>query len=120
MAEHNELGKKGEEEAARLLKSKGHRIIERNWKLFGYEIDIVSEHEEFIVFTEVKTRSGMRWGNPEEAIGRGRMKRLIAAADIYLKGKEIDKPARFDVVAVVWDGVKFDCEYFEDAFMAFL
>ena len=120
MAEHNDLGKKGEEEAARLLQSKGHRIIEQNWKLFGYEIDIVSEHEEFIVFTEVKTRSGIRWGNPEEAIGRGRMKRLIAAADIYLKGGKIDKPARFDVVALVWDGVKFDSEHFEDAFMAFL
>jgi len=120
MAEHNELGKKGEEEAVRLLQSKGHRIIEQNWTLFGYEIDIVSEHEEFIVFTEVKTRSGMRWGNPEEAVGRGRMKRLIAAADIYLKGEKIDKPARFDIVAVVWDGVKFDCEHFEDAFMAFL
>ena len=120
MAEHNDLGKKGEEEVARLLQSKGHRIIERNWKLFGYEIDIISEYEEFIVFTEVKTRSGMKWGNPEEAVGKSRMKRLVAAADIYLKGEKIDKPARFDIVAVVWDGAKFDCEHFEDAFMAFL
>jgi putative endonuclease len=120
MALHNDLGKKGEEEAVRLLNSKGHRIVERNWTLFGYEIDIISEHEEFIVFTEVKTRSGMRWGNPEEAIGKSKMKRLIAAADIYLTENKIDKPARFDVVAVVWNGAKFDCEHFEDAFMAFL
>jgi putative endonuclease len=120
MADHNELGKQGEKEAAQLLRSKGHRIIECNWALFGYEIDIISECEEFIVFTEVKTRSGLRWGNPEEAVGRGRMKRLIEAADLYLKGKKIDMPARFDVVAVVWDGKKFDLEHFEDAFMAFL
>ena len=120
MAEHNELGKKGEEEAVRLLKSKGHRIIERNWTLFGYEIDIISEHEEFIVFTEVKTRSGVNWGNPEEAIGKSKMKRLIAAADIYLKGNKIDTPARFDIVAIVWNGKMFELEHFEDAFMAFL
>ena len=120
MAAHNDLGKQGEDAAARLLQSKGHHIVERNWKLFGYEIDIVSEHEDFIVFTEVKTRSGMRWGNPEEAVGKGRMKRLIVAADIYLKGKKIDKPARFDIVAVVWDGKQFHLDHFEDAFMAFL
>ena len=120
MAVHNELGKQGEEIAARLLQTKGHRIVERNWRLYGYEIDIVSEHEEFIVFTEVKTRSGIRWGNPEEAIGKGRMKRLISAANIYLKGNQLDSPARFDIVAAVWDGKQFDLEHFEDAFMAFM
>lgn len=120
MAEHNDLGKKGEEEAVRLLQSIGHTVLEQNWKLFGYEIDIISEHEEFIVFTEVKTRSGMKWGNPEDAVGKGRMKRLIVAADIYLRSKGINKPARFDIVAVVWNGVQFDCEHFEDAFMAFM
>jgi putative endonuclease len=120
MAEHNDLGKKGEEAAVQLLKSKGHRIVEQNWKFYGYEIDIVSEYEEFIVFTEVKTRSGLRWGTPEEAVSKARMRRLVEAADLFLIEEKIDTPARFDIVAAVWDGKKFDLEHFEDAFLAFL
>ncbi|HBG57987.1 MAG TPA: endonuclease, partial [Porphyromonadaceae bacterium] len=53
MADHNELGWKGEEAAANYLASKGHRIVERNWTFRGYEVDIISEDDGYIVFVEV-------------------------------------------------------------------
>lgn len=120
MAEHNILGWKGEEEAVKYLTSIGHRVLERNWRSRGYEIDIITADEEFIVFVEVKTRASTAWGNPEEAIGVQRMRRMIRAASQYLKLNGVDNPARFDVVTVVWNDARFELEHIEDAFMAFL
>ncbi|MDD2247598.1 MULTISPECIES: YraN family protein [Proteiniphilum] len=120
MAEHNELGWKGEDAAVNYLKSKGHRIVKRNWKCHGYEVDIISEEGEYIVFVEVKTRTSTEWGNPEDSIGKHRMRRMIQAAGIYLKMNCIDKPARFDIVAVVWNKQQFELEHIEDAFLPFL
>ena len=120
MAKHNLLGTKGEDLAVEYLKEKGHNIIERNWRFSGYEIDIISEDQEFIVFVEVKTRSTSHWGNPEEAIGKQRMRRMINGASNYLKLNNIDRPARFDVVAIIVSDKEKEIEYFEAAFLAFL
>ena len=116
----NVLGIKCEDLAVDFLKRKGHRLIERNCRFSGYEIDIITEDEEFIVFVEVKTRSSSEWGNPEDAIGKSRMRRMINGANNYLKLNCIDKPARFDVVAIIMCSGKKEIEYFEDAFLAFL
>ena len=120
MAKHNELGRKGEEAAVNCLKRKGHRVLERNWSFSGYEIDIISEYEEFIVFVEVKTRSSVEWGNPENAVTEQRMRRMIRAASHYLKINHIDKPARFDIVTVIGKEQNFEQEHIEDAFLPFL
>lgn len=120
MAEHNILGKKGEDKAVAYLETKGYRIVERNWTFHGYEIDIIAEDEDFIVFTEVKTRATDEWGNPEDAIGRQRMRRMINSASHYLKINWIDKPARFDIISIIWNEGKAELEHFENAFMAFL
>lgn len=120
MAKHNDLGKKGEEAAVKLMLSKNYRILERNWTFHGYEIDIIAEDDEFVVFAEVKTRTSTQWGNPEDFIGKSRMRRMVEAADYYLIEKDIDKPARFDFVSAIWDGRKFEMEHIDDAFMPFL
>ena len=57
MAQHNELGHKGEH-GGQYLESEGHRILEKNWRLHGYEIDIITTHGDCIVFVEVKTYIG--------------------------------------------------------------
>lgn len=120
MAQHNKLGKRGEEEAVRYLKSKDYKIVCRNWKFYGYEIDIVAENEEFIVFVEVKTRMSVQWGNPVDFVDTSRMRRMIDAANHYLIEMNIDKPARFDIIGLVWNGKGFDLEHVDDAFLPFL
>lgn len=119
MAEHNILGWKGEEAAVNYLESKGHRVLERNWRSRGYEIDIISMDAGFIVFVEVKTRTSSAWGYPEEFIGKQRVRRMIRAASHYLKMHRVDHPARFDIVAVVWNNERFELEHIEDAFLSF-
>lgn len=117
MAQHNELGEKGEEEAVRHLKSKGYEVISRNWRFYGYEIDIVAEIDDFIVFVEVKTRTSKQYGNPEDFVGTARMKRMVDAAHHYLIENDIDKKSRFDIIGLVWDGKSFELEHIDDAFL---
>lgn len=120
MAQHNELGQRGEDAAARLLAQKGYRIVFRNWRLHGYEIDIVAETDDWVVFVEVKTRTSAAWGNPEDFVGKARMRRMIDGAHHYLLENDVDKPARFDIVGAVWNNGAFEMEHIEDAFLAFL
>lgn len=118
MAEHNDLGKKGEDAAEHYLRQKNYEILERNWLYEKYEIDIIARNEEYIVFVEVKTRSSNQWGNPEEAVSKGKIKRIVEAADFYLREYDIDLPARFDVIAAILNGEKFEIEHIDDAFLA--
>ncbi|HUI33494.1 MAG: YraN family protein [Dysgonamonadaceae bacterium] len=118
MAEHNELGKQGEIAAANFLRKKGYKVLKQNWRMYRHEIDIVAEDGEFIVFVEVKTRTSRQWGNPEDFIGKNKIRRIVEAADLYLQIKDIDKPARFDIISSVWNGKNFDIEHIDDAFMS--
>ena len=103
-------GNFGENEAARLLKKKGYRIIARNHVEPAGEIDIIATDKEFTVFAEVKTR---RHGviNPSEpraasAVTVEKQKRIIKAAKSYLAYNPTDKKIRFDVIEVYYDTEK--------------
>ncbi len=118
MAQHNELGKRGEDLAEAYLIENNYHILHRNWSYERNEIDIIASLDEFIVFVEVKTRSTAYWGNPEEAVSATKIKRIVVAADYYLIKNDINKPARFDVIAVVINKDIIDIEHIEDAFFA--
>lgn len=70
MAEHNELGKWGEDEAARFLQRKGFTILERDWRVGKRDLDIIALKEDgkLLVFVEVKTRRNDVYLQPEEAV----------------------------------------------------
>lgn len=117
MAKHNELGKNGEEEAVRYLKSKGYKILEQNWRFRGYEIDIIAEDENYVVFVEVKTRATDQYGDPSDFVNKARMRRMVNAAHYYLLMSDVDKEWRFDIVGLIWDDKSFELEHIEDAFL---
>ena len=70
------LGRWGEKTAAEYLESQGYRIIARNWRTREGEIDLIAQHEDCCIAVEVKTRSGLGYGNPLEAITRLKARRL--------------------------------------------
>lgn len=117
MAQHNELGRIGEDTAVNYLKEKGFQIIERNTRCAKVEVDLIAKFEDYIVFVEIKTRSSMRWGNPEDAISKAKIKRMVEAAHYYIDENDIDLPVRFDIVAIVINKKIVEIEHFEDAFM---
>lgn len=95
------LGDTGEEIAARELIRRGYTVRERNWRCLEGELDIVAEQRESLVFVEVRTRRGDRFGTPEESITPAKRAHLVAAAQAYLQAHPLqDCDWRIDVVAV--------------------
>ncbi|TXB67130.1 YraN family protein [Vicingus serpentipes] len=115
MAEHNQLGNQGEGLAVQFLQKLGYAIIETNWQQHKFEIDIIAQDKNEIVFVEVKTRSTTYFGEPEEAITPTKQKHLIEGADFYIQEKEIDLEARFDVISVVINN-SIEINHIKDAF----
>lgn len=116
MALHNDLGKRGEQLAVDMLRRKGYRILERNWKYGNLEVDIIAGNKSDIVFVEVKTRSDDSLMRPEEAVDRQKQCNLTVAATHYIQQKHTELHPRFDVVAIVLNENRCDVQHFEDAF----
>lgn len=116
MAVHNELGKKGEEEAVNYLIRKGYNICHRNWHSGKKELDIVATYENTLVVIEVKTRRDILYGNPEDAVTERKIRRIISSTDAYIRKYTIDLPVRFDIITVTGMESPFKIEHIEDAF----
>jgi putative endonuclease len=111
------LGRRGEEIAARHLRRCGYRILERNFRSAGAEIDLVATDHETLVFVEVKTRSSAAFGVPAEAVDARKAERIRRAAGIYLRRNHASqRPARFDIVAIIGAGRAQRLELLKDAF----
>ncbi len=111
------LGAYGESVAARLLTERGYRILERNYRCDVGEADIVALDGDVLVFVEVRTRQGTRFGTPEESIGPRKQEKMIEVAQTYVSEHEYDGDWRMDVVAVVLgpDGRVERCEVIPNA-----
>lgn len=116
MAQHNTVGKKGEEIALEYLQNKGYKILESGWRFKHKEIDIIAENENCLIFIEVKTRTDNYWGNPEEFVTKSKQKFLIQAAEAYVEEKEYEGESRFDIIAIT---LKNDCEDIDHIIEAF-
>ncbi|PLW92747.1 MAG: YraN family protein [Marinilabiliales bacterium] len=99
-----ELGKYGEELAVNYLSRKGYEILDRNWRHKQDEIDIVTRIGMWLVFVEVKTRSGNAYGKPYESVDNRKEKAMIRAAEAYIEEKELDENIRFDIISVLVSG----------------
>ena len=117
----DELCKKGEALAGKILKKKGYKILKRNYVSKYGEIDIVAYDRGIICFVEVKTRQSENYGPPELAVTKEKRKRIVRTALNYLMINNIeDTDCRFDVVSILYkeDVNKPDIELLERAFTA--
>lgn len=127
-----ETGRFGEDLAVKLLRKKGYKILERNYRAGHNEIDIIAENKEYTVFVEVKTRTehkvyGFEYGEPAQAVNLSKQRRTVCAAKAYLYKRngndEHDRMIRFDVIEVYLQDRLFSTtpallkiEHMEDAF----
>lgn len=127
MTEAGALGQQGEDLAASYLEERGYRILERNYRFEGSEVDLVCFKPDAryelggeIVFVEVKTRSGSSFGRPEEAVGQQKQRHIIKASRAYLYESKLERsPCRFDVIGIIIsDNSEPAIEHFEHAFWA--
>ena len=123
MAEHNELGKKGEELAVEYLQENGYEILDRNWTFQKAEIDIIAQKESTLAVIEVKTRSSLDFGSPQDFVKPKKIQLLIKAVNAYINYREKDFDdnlnIRFDIMAIHKNGETFAIEHLTDAFYHF-
>lgn len=116
MAQHNETGQQGEAEAVRYLQDKGYEIMARNYRHQHAEIDLVAQKGKLLVFVEVKTRTNVSYGNPEEFVNYTKAKLVMRAAEQYIFAHNWHHDVRFDIVAVTLAGNELRIRHIEDAF----
>lgn len=117
MAEHNDLGKKGEDIAFDYLIRKGYKIIARNWRFRNEELDLVAVENNELVIVEVKTRSAAVYESPQDSITLKKIRHIVEATEAYIEEFDVDMETRFDVVSIKWFGEgKYELEHIVDAF----
>ncbi|MBA7716871.1 hypothetical protein ES703_125953 [subsurface metagenome] len=99
-----EIGKLGEKLAVEFLRKRGYHIRERNFRCREGEIDIVAQQKDYLVFVEVRTKSNLSFGIPEESITQSKKERLVSSALSYISThKNLPPLQRIDVVAIELD-----------------
>lgn len=114
-ADRIRTGRAFEKQAALFFERNGFEVLERNWYAGRREIDLIVRKDNLLVFVEVKSAAGVKYGHPAERIDKKKISNLTQAAAQYLQERKIDNcDLRFDVVTFI-DG---KLEHFPDAFEA--
>lgn len=103
MAEHNDLGFKGEALAKQHLEAAGYEILDENWRYGKAEVDLIAYLNKTIIFVEVKTRTGNAFGEPEDFVDAAKQKLLVSAADEFIELMDFNGEARFDIIAILFN-----------------
>ena len=115
MAQHNEKGTEAELMAAKMLEKKGYEIVQQNYRFGKGEIDLIAFKDDWLVFVEVRARSDVAYGFPEETISKAKANLLKKTAEAYIFAENWQGKVRFDIVAILV-GKQFEIMHFEDAF----
>lgn len=115
MSLHNELGKWGEMVAREYLLAQGYAIDCINRRIGKVEVDFIARKDNYICFVEVKTRS-TDIVDPAEAIDMRKRRRMIQAADMYMRGVKEPLEPRFDLIFIIGSPDGYTLEHLPDAF----
>lgn len=112
------LGERGETAACGFLKEHEYEILEKNYKCKIGEIDVIARRQGRLAFVEIKTRTSVQFGAPQEAVDLKKQAKIFKVAQWYLKEKKLVRiPVAFDVVAVLWkEGQAPEMRLIRDAF----
>ncbi|MFM7859336.1 MAG: YraN family protein [Flammeovirgaceae bacterium] len=109
-------GKEGEELAAAFLKNKGYEIIERNFRHQRNEVDLIAKKNNWLVFVEVKYRTSVAFGYPEDFVDYKKARNVVDAAVEYQYKINWQGTVRYDIVSVLEIDGQIEVKHFEDAF----
>lgn len=116
MNTNRKIGEKGELIAQTYLSALGLEILEINWRTGHKEIDVICKENDIYIFIEVKTRTTLKQGMPEESISTGKIKSVTDASQVYLYDKKY-KDIRFDVISIVLKNEEdYELLHIRDAF----
>jgi putative endonuclease len=114
MSDKIKTGNKGEKLAAEYLENKGFEVVAKNYRFKKAEIDLIVKRDNWLIFVEVKTRSSIAFGQPEEFVDDKKGFRIFDAAEEYIFSNDWRGHIRFDIISVKLGG-EVVIEHFEDA-----
>lgn len=114
----SKVGMVGEQMACDFLETRGHQILDRNWRAGHLELDIVSEAPDGVHFIEVKARTAPVSTSVLDQVNSVKQKRISAAALQYLNKNNLNgKEVYFDIVSVLFDGPETKVRYIPQAWI---
>ena len=118
MAQHNQLGKAGEQAACEFLIGKGYTVRETNWRVGKLEIDIVAQEPKAnrLHIIEVKTRSTGEHYDPMQSITRAKIRHLVDAANSYISFYQLKMSVQYDVMILIGKSPVFTIQFIPNAF----
>ena len=119
MANHNTLGLLGEDLAVNHLEENGYKVLERNYRFDRAEVDIMASKDSVLAVIEVKTRSSVAFGDPQDFVKPKQIRNLVKAVDHYIESRSLDLEVRFDIIAISKTSEGFNIEHLKDAFYHF-
>lgn len=117
MATNQQKGQKGEDLAAEWLIEKGYILLHRNWRFARYEIDIIASKDGTLHFIEVKSRTSLKFGNPEDQVDKKKLGKMIDAGEEFMYQNPGWKKVRFDILAIkMFKGLEPEFFLIEDVY----
>jgi len=118
MNNNRAVGTDYEKKAAQYLETLGYQILDRNFRCRMGEIDLVAKEDGYLVFIEVKYRTGIQTGEPQEAVDYRKRQKICRAASYYCLKHRIlpQQPCRFDVAACTagkWNIIRNAFDYLQ-------
>lgn len=104
-ARNIKIGKEGERVAQEMLLNKGYKILEKNFQNKYGEIDIIAQKKEEIIFVEVRSKTGHKFGSPEDTISQKKKKQIKRNALAYMAFNNVPNPYRVDIICIVFDNM---------------
>lgn len=120
MAEHNILGKQGEEIASKYLAEQNYFILDRCWTFKHLELDIIACKANTLIVVEVKTRTSAYHADPDDTVSNKKLRQIYEATDKYMEVKHIPWEVRYDLITIVFHGNSWSIDHIEDAFYPFM
>ena len=119
MAQHNILGRNGEDIAVEFLQNKQYKVLARNFRFQKAEVDIIALKGDTLAAVEVKTRSTSEFGNPQDFVKPKQIQHLVKVMDHFVTSRALEVEVRFDIVAIIKDKTEIKIEHIKDAFLYF-
>lgn len=116
MVSRRDTGTVAEKIAEQHLVKLGYEILDKNWYYGHYELDIVARDGSELVIVEVKSRTGLFYEHPSEAVTGTKIRRIVDAADAYIIEKDLNLETRFDIITIIFYDKSFELEHFKDAY----
>lgn len=117
MRNNTQLGQEGERIAMDYLIRNGYEILHQNYRNKRSEIDLIAKKNGIVVFVEVKMRSSVSFGPPEDAVDQKKEEQIMMGAEAFMEEEEWSGPIRFDILSIVKKKCRIDeIRHFIDAF----